>query len=154
MEQTTVPEIIDRKAVAVPLRAKLKRTRDGSFVHIEADDRIEDLFRTERTEQSNYWCSNGDYHEFYRRTYDNDLAQFMDQYYDSYGDTYVSDGDINVALLRTKGISDGKKFYINNHYSEETLIESLKQLKQISKQLYQQFIRPVHVTTRLTVTEL
>lgn len=154
MGQTTVQEVVERNRVTVPLRASLKRTKNGCFVYIEVDEQLEELFQTEETQQSNYWCNDGDCHEFYLRDYGVDLERYMGERYDSYGDTYVRRGKINAALLRTKGLSDGKVFHIDDHYSEETLVESLKQLKEIGRELYQQYVRPVRVTTRVTVQEM
>ena len=139
-------------------RALVQRQKSGRLVlYIEGTNELENFFKTEETEQSNNWTSGDSYHDYYLRQYerggDSSLADYFSDKHDKFGNSYVNSGKINVGLLRTVGLSEGVEFEIPETYSEETLKESVESLKKVIKEIYEKFIRPMNVTTSITVEE-
>ncbi len=141
-------------------KAIVHRQDNGKILfYMETTEDIEEFFQTENTGQSSQW-KNGDdsFHNFYKRQYERNGPSEMAEYFtgknDKFGGSYVEQGQINIGLLRTVGISDGVEFEIPANYSEETLKESVETLKNVVEEIYKKFIRPVNVKTVITVEEL
>jgi predicted DNA-binding antitoxin AbrB/MazE fold protein len=139
-------------------RALVQRQKSGKLkLYIEGKEELEDFFKTEETEQANQWTSGESYHDYYLRQYerngDSELAEYFSDKHDKFGSDYVQNGKINVGLLRTVGLSEGVEFEIPETYSEETLKESVKSLKTVIEEVYKKFIRPVNVTTQISIDD-
>lgn len=139
-------------------RALVQRQKSGKLrLYIEGTEELENFFKTEGTEQSNQWKSGDSYHDYYLRQYERDgdsvLAEYFSDKHDKFGGDYVYSGKINVGLLRTVGLSEGVEFEIPETYSEETLKESVESLKSVIKEVYEEFIRPMNVTTQISIQE-
>jgi hypothetical protein len=139
-------------------RALVQREKSGKLkLYIEGAEELEDFFQTEETEQSSQWKSGDSYHDYYLRQYerggDSDLAEYFSDKHDKFGSEYVRNGKINVGLLRTVGLSEGVVFEIPETYSEETLKQSVESLKTVIEEIYEEFIRPMNVTTQISIQE-
>lgn len=141
-------------------RAWLRRNDEGKLVlYVECSEEIEEFYRTSSTGESDHWKNDdGEFHEFYKRTWDeysdSDMARYFKNKNYTFGNSYVADGRVNVGILRTVGLSDGVEFEIPSSYSEDTMEESIKGLKEIVVEVYKEFIRPVNVRTSVTVQEM
>lgn len=145
------------------LRAFLRRNDSGDMVlYLESTQELEDFFDTGRTGESSHWYNpDDDAHTYYKRSYNyddfsddnSDLAEYFHTKNDTFGNSYVQNDKINVGLLRTVGLSDGVEFKIPDSYSQETMEESIRMLKEEVERLHKQFIRPVNVMTEISVQE-
>lgn len=138
------------------LRAYLKRKGGRCLLYIEVSDEVEEFFSSDRVDESSQWHSSDEddeYHEFYYKDYSNEFEKHVQMKNDSFGGDYVKNDHVNIALLRTVGLSDGVEFELPAQYSEDTLLESMKELKEEVEIIYKQFIRPVNITGTLTLTD-
>lgn len=134
----------------------LKRDEESGDIELflQVADEIEEFFTSEETEESSQW-HNSDYHDYYLKDYSNNFAEFTENRTDAFGGEYISaSGEINLGLLRTVGISDGRVFKIENQYSEETLEDSVRDLKQAVKEIYKTFIGPIAIRGELTIRDI
>lgn len=140
-------------------RAFVHRKTDGKLLcYIESTEELENFFKTPETGESNQWKNDSDtYHNYYKRQYstgDNTaLADYFQDKHDKFGGRYVSQGRINLALLRTQGLSNGVEFDIPETYSEETIKDSVESLKTVVEEIYKEFIRPMNVMTEIKIQE-
>lgn len=139
-------------------RALVQRQKTGKLrLYIQGTEELETFFKTEETEQSQNWTSGNSFHDYYLRQYerngDSSLAKYFSDKHDKFGSDYVNSGKINIGLLRTVGLSEGVEFEIPETYSEETLKESVESLKTVIKEIYEEFIRPMNVTTSISLEE-
>ncbi|MHA1880431.1 MAG: hypothetical protein ACTSYG_08540 [Candidatus Heimdallarchaeota archaeon] len=143
--------------------AKLKR-KDGSLlIYVKVAREIEELFKriaSGQSKKSKIWGVNiSDTHEFYLLPEKNDkqtneIFKLLEPYANNYGADYIVNERINVALLRTKGLSEGKWFKMDDYYSADTIIEGLKDLKKVVAILYKNFISEIQVEASLTITDV
>lgn len=130
---------------------------DGSGLYIEIAPEIENFISESfgHVEKSSQWGNGGEYHEFYYNTdLSNGLADFFDGKYNSYGGEFIEDGKVNIALLRTKGLSEGKHFELSTYYANERKVEAFQQLKTTVCKLYNQFIKPVELVVEVKKREV
>lgn len=138
------------------LRAFLRRKGGKCVVYVEVADEIEEFFSSDNTDQSSEWhSSDGEdgYHEFYYKDYSTEFDKHVQMKNDAFGGNYVDNGHVNIGILRTVGLSDGVEFEIPAQYSEDTLLESMKELKEEVEIIYKQFIRPVNIQGSLTIRD-
>ncbi|MFU1780235.1 hypothetical protein ACM16X_02515 [Haloarcula japonica] len=134
-------------------RAYSERKPNGKIqLYLQTHEQVEEFFKTEETDQSNEWEDGDGYHQFYKRQYekhgDSELADYFSDKHDKFGVSYINNGKINLALLRTVGISNGIEFEIPASYSEETLTEAVDTLRQVTEEIYKKFIRPVKIKSK------
>lgn len=138
-------------------RMYLERRGGRCVMHIEVADEIEEFFSSEDKGQSQEWHSSDEedqYHEFYYKNYSEEVKKHLQMKNDSFGGDYVNDGHVNIGLLRTVGLSDGLvEFELPAQYSEDTLLDSVRELKEEIEILYRQFIRPVTIHSSLTIAQ-
>lgn len=140
-------------------RAFLHRTEDGDLVlYLEAAPEVERFFSTDDTGTSDHWFTDSEgAHEYYKRRYSRygvEVENYFATKYDEFGNSYISSsGNVNKGFLRTAGLSDGVTFDIPTCYSEETLEQSVRELRDTVKELYKEFIKPVSISTTITVRE-
>lgn len=140
----------------------IERREDGKLdVTIKTCDALENLFKTDDTRESSEWHSGDDYHEFYHRDavrdQNEELESFMASHYDNYGAEFLNqDGDVNLSLLRTVGISDGDgvEFVVPANTSEDKMMEALSQLKEAAIEMYKRWQRPVEMEVDIRKREL
>lgn len=138
------------------LRAYLKRKGGRCLLYIEVADEIEEFFSSDTRDESSEWHNSdaeGSYHEYYYKNYSSEFEKHVQMKNDSFGGDYVKNDHVNIALLRTVGLSNGIEFELPAQYSEDTLLESMKELKEEVEIIYKQFIRPVSITGSLTLTD-
>lgn len=134
-------------------RAYSERQTNGKItLFLQTHEQVEDFFKTEETDQSSEWENGDNHHRFYKRQYerqgDSELADYLSDKHDKFGASYIKNGKINLALLRTVGISEGVEFQIPASYSEETLTEAVDTLRKVTEEVYKKFIRPVKIKSK------
>lgn len=134
-------------------RSSVERRSDGDLeVTVETCDELENIINVSDTRESSEWDDGMEGHAFYHRDAvreENEaIADFFESRYDNYGDSYIgSSGDVNIAMLRTVGISSdgGVTFVVDGNYSEETILEGVNDLKEAAIQLYKEWCQPIRV---------
>lgn len=143
----SVKERVDGDPVMV---AKLSRVSGATYLFIEVAAEIEELFTTSRVNESSQWSDGDDHHAFYQQEYTGELLDLMEGHYDDYGREIINDqGQINKAVFRTAGLSEGKTFKIDGPFSETSLKEGVQELRQFAEQLHDTFL-----STTILVSEL
>jgi len=136
------------------LRAFLKREGGNCKLYVQVSEEIEEFFSCDDIDQSSQWHGQDDYHEFYYKDYSDEFRKHVDMKNDKFGGSYIDNGHVNIALLRTVDLSEGVEFEVPGKYSEDSLLDSMKELKEEVEIIYKQFIRPVRIEGSLSLTQL
>lgn len=135
------------------MRAYMRRRGGKCVLYIQVAEEIEEFFSSDTVEQSEQWHGGDGYHDFYYKDYSEEFQRHTEMKNDRFGSKYIKDDHVNIALLRTKGLSDGVEFEVPGKYSEDSLLDSMKELKEEVEIVYKQFIRPVQITSSLKIVE-
>lgn len=135
------------------MRAYMRRRGGKLVLYLQVAEEIEEFFSSDTTEQSEQWHGGDGYHEFYYKDYSDEFRRHTEMKNDKFGGKYIKDNHVNIALLRTIGLSSGVEFEVPGKYSEDSLLDSMKELKEEVEIIYKQFIRPVKITSSLTLID-
>jgi hypothetical protein len=142
-------------------KMNIERVGDNLKVYVKTHPSVEEFFKTisddkrdiskvikleDRTPAKFYVMTNGN---------DSELDRFFVNRFNDFGSNLMRTNPVtpNIALLRMVGISDGLTAIFPNRYSEESLEDYAKKMRQTIKELYVNFIRKVRITATLTVAE-
>ncbi len=134
------------------LTTKLERENGEIHLFIKTNSEIEHFFNKNcDVHTSTAWTDKNDNPlQFYKKN-----EGTVHNGFDLYGDRLLDiDGGINIALLRTVGISNGITFKFKGVWSEDQLINAMKGLKDLTKSLYSNYIKKVKINVKLEIEEL
>jgi len=137
---------------------KVLRTNGDIVITLKAHPTIENFFKKAAsgiTRTSSMYKDQNDqplkFYETQTHKEPNDLDTFLGNFYNQYGNAVIYNDKANVALLRTKGISEGIELKTKNMYSEETLKSFVEQLQKFTGMLYATFIKEVSLVAKVEV---
>lgn len=142
------------------VKVKLARKDGKTLLYVQAHEKITDLIQQGSPRDiSNSWgtefTDNG--YEFYPdNNYGSGLQAIIRDYYDSYGSsTWVKNGKVNIAPLRTKGIEDGKFFDLTDAaLTEENLRKIVKGIKEVVEELKDHFLKDMVIMGEIREVEI
>lgn len=135
------------------MRAYLGRREGKCVLYLQVAEEVEKFFSSGTIDESEEWHGGDGYHEFYYKDYSEEFEKHLEMKNDKFGGNYIKDKQVNIALLRTVGLSDGVEFELPGDYSEESLLDSMKELKEEVEIMYKQYIRPVQIRSSLSIVQ-
>lgn len=137
-------------------RAFAKRKKSGKLLlYLQSAKELEKFFQNQRTGESSNWGNRESYHSYYKKSAYEDYPkadEYFSKKYNKFGGNLVSSsGKVNLGFLRTVGLSDGVEFELEAKYSEETIENSIRSIKDVVEEIYDKFIREVSVQTEVDV---
>lgn len=146
-------EIAESKKVFI---GDVIRKNGSLYIRIKVAPEIEEWFEAKcAVKKSNSWKEGSGYHRFYHyETIGGEAKRFISRRFNNYGTHYFdsSHNKVNVAVIRTVGIGDEfQEFVMDDQYSKETLLDGMRQLRDFTKELWQNYIKPVRVHSEASI---
>lgn len=142
------------------LTVKLARKDGETVLYVQAHEMLTDLIQNQeaQAQTSNTWgteFTEGD--EGYDFIKCNDLRDSVKtvfrNYKNDYGGKWMRNGKGNVAVLRTKGLEDGKYFEIDQPMTKSNLKKIQKDIKRLGDNLIDQFLKDVAFVSEIKEVE-
>lgn len=123
-------------------------------LYLKVDKIIEDFFKkySNGEETSRKWTGK----RFFKGVTSEELQNYLSNHYNDYGGKVIKNGQFNVALLRTIGISSGQEFEIlsDEIYTDVNMRNAIESLRAIVTDIYKRFIKPVQVKCVITYEDI
>lgn len=141
------------------LKITIKKGVNEVVFYIKVSKEIEEFFKTERVRRSEVWKEIKENNEregleFYENVGGIELHSYEDYWYSDFGNAYLitSDQGINVAILRIKGLSKGKRVVLENvRISNEELKEWSRKLCRFVEALYKEYLVKVEIKNEVNL---
>lgn len=130
------------------LKVKLARKDGQTLLYVKATENLTKHLQTGVIRESDNWgteFSDSDSgYKFHKKSgYSDEIRSFTTGYKDDYGHKFIQSGNVNIAVLRTEGIEDGKFFEINQPLTEKNLRKIVKGLKEFADDYRDRFLKDV-----------
>ena len=146
------------------LEIKLERTEDKNSLSlfIKTHKRFENFMKelgNGQTGESEQWKdTEGEYHEFYYRNYDNcqNLKDIFRGYNNTFGERFYdyNTDTVNLAVLRAVGLSEGVEFQLPNRMSAETAKKQIREIRNVVAKIYKLFLKEYEIKATLSKKEV
>lgn len=140
------------------LKLKIKKGVNEVIFYIKGRKEIEEFFKTERVRKSEVWKEirkdgTREGLEFYENTGRFELLIFNEYWWNDFGSScLMNDQGINVAILRARGISEGKKVILENvRISNEELKEWSKKICKFVEALWKEYLVKVEIKNEVNL---
>ena len=143
------------------LTVKTARKDGQTLLYVQCSEKFENLIKTETVQNSSSWGKQyveGDDtgYDFYKKSSINSsLQSTYGNGFDEYGHSkwYMSSRG-NVAVLRTKGLSDGKYFVIDQPLTKRNLKKLQEDIKQAGQNLIDAYLKDVAYISEIKEIEV
>lgn len=151
MNEIIKTDIIKTKSNKNLLTMQIKRTHSGCKLFVKSDI-FEDFFSKNGIYQDKL-MTNSDSHEVYKNNSSISNREIYRKL-NALDDSLInSDGYINASFLRVKGISQGVTFDLSGLYSKEALTSYINSIKIMTKELYEEFMKPQNQSIKISIEE-
>lgn len=138
--------------------SELSRRNGGLHLYIEMSDEMEEFLSGSKVSESSNWSSEEEQHRFYHIDgLDEEIKEYLEDNYPSssdYGEEYIQNGEVNMSVLRTVGLSEGAEFELDETHPESVLVKAQIDLRDAVVDLYKTFVRPLQVNATIEVKQV
>lgn len=130
------------------LKVKLARKDGQTLLYVKASENLTKHLQTETIRESDSWGtefsdSDAGYNFHKKSGYSQEIRDFTATNLDDYGTKFLRNGKVNISVLRTQGIEDGKFFEIDQPLTENNLRKIVKGLKEFADEYRDRFLKDV-----------
>jgi len=146
--QTTEKIILKKDESKKLLTFKVTRGINGVEIFLQSDI-LEQFFQRYGSEAGeNKWCGHQPYQIPIVRQH---FRELLNQWY---GELTTRNGSYpNLSMLRSKGLSEGVKFTMNNNvYTKPEILSFIKQFKTEVQNFFEEYIKPISLEVELVCT--